>query len=165
MSTATKQAGRFTLDETKARAFLARALRRYAEDLGEGEGDGAAPGENWQLEPGWDLNKLFRDDLSNVEDLIYHARHCGALACPPGVDIELITDANDYGDWSYQWRVGFESAQFALCNPYREDFKHIGMTSDRDPKAKGSRNAWWVLTEAAEYGNRLLSAFDAARNL
>jgi len=153
---------RFTLDETKARAFLGRALRRAAGDLKEGEGEGAALGENWELEPGWDLDRLFRDDLGHVEDLIYHARQCGALTCPAGHDIELLTDATEYGDWSYQWRIGIEGAQFAICSRYREDFWHLGMSSERMPKAKGSRAAWLVLTEAAHVGSLLLGAFSTA---
>jgi hypothetical protein len=151
---------RFILDEQYARAFLARSLRRYAGDLSEGEGHGAAYGENWELVPGWDLHHLFRDDLSHVEDLIYHARQCFAIHCPPGVDIELLTVAGDCGDWSYQWRVGFEGADFAICNPYREDFRYIGHGGD-PIKAKGSAAALSILREAVEYGNRLLDALAA----
>jgi hypothetical protein len=44
---------RFVLDETRARSFLYRALRRRAGDLGDGEGDGASPSETWGLAPGW----------------------------------------------------------------------------------------------------------------
>jgi hypothetical protein len=148
---------RFKLDETKARAFLRRALRRLAGDPDvDAEGGG-----NWE---DWDLNKrLSRDDVPHVEDLVYQAiPEADAIVCPPGVRIDLLTDAQD-GDRMYQWRITFSvSAGFALCSPFRQDVSSLG--SDRGGiRAQGCRTALGVLHEAVQTGNQLLAAYAQAR--
>ena len=148
---------RFTLDEQKARAFLARALRRYAGDLEPSEG------EQWELTPGWDLANIFSDESGNIENLVYAAIHeAGAITCPAGLDIDLLMDTGHECDWMYQWRVTVgELARFAICNPYREEFRRLGW-GDGSIKAKGCSAAMGIMREAVEYGNSLLDAFTAA---
>ena len=70
-----RTAPRFELDEAKARAFLHRALRRYDGSLPDGEGDGASRDEDWTLKSGWDIDNIFSDELSHVEDLVHQAIH------------------------------------------------------------------------------------------
>src|ERR1035441_2263603 len=69
----TEPGTQFGLDEGKARAFLARSLRRHAGDLGDGDGDGAGQSESWTLEPGWDPMKIYCDEAAGVENLVYQA--------------------------------------------------------------------------------------------
>lgn len=155
----------FRLDEDKARAFLARSLRRYDGSLGEGEGAGAGEGESWTLRPGWDLATLYADDASDVEHLVFQAAwEAGAITCTvPGTDIELIIEARPYDGWLYQWRLSFPSGTgFALCDPWREEFRRIGWHDDGRTSAKGSRAALGVLREAVATANQLLAAYAAA---
>jgi hypothetical protein len=152
---------RFELDEAKARAFLHRALRRFAGD--HDDADGGGDWEDWALEPGWDVNKrLSRDEVPHVEDLVYQAIHeAEAIACPAGAGIDLLIDARD-GDRMYQWRVTFPvSADFALCSPFRQDVSSLGL--DRSGiRAKGCQTALSILREAVETGNQLLAAYAQA---
>lgn len=157
----------FELDETKARAFLHRALRRYDGTLPDGEG--LSRDENWTLEPGWDTDNTVSDELSHIEDLVHQAVHVvGAITLtadapigPEGVDIELLIEAPQDGDWNYQWRVSLPiSVPFALCSPYREDIRGLGWTDDI--KAKGCRTAMGILREAVAAGNQILAAYTDA---
>lgn len=152
--------GAFRLDEQKARAFLGRALRRWAGTLEEGEGAGAGPGENWLLEPGWDPRGAAADETGDAETLVYHAVHeAGALTTPPGVGIDLLVESTPGGDRMYDWRVSFPAgADFALCGPYRSEYRKIGWETDSDPRGKGARAALGILREAEEQGNRILAA-------
>jgi hypothetical protein len=156
----------FEFDEAKARAFLHRALRRYDGSLADGEGDGAGRDESWTLRPGWDTDNIFADELSHVEDLVHHAIHVvGAitfttdlLAGPETVDLELLIEVPQDGDWMYQWRVSLPiGVQFALCSPYREEIHRLGWT-DHDIKARGCRAAMGILREAVTTGNQILAA-------
>lgn len=156
---------RFIFDEAKARAFLARSLRRYAGTLEEGEGDGAGRYENWQLEPGWDLEKIF--ETGHIKDLIYQAtREAGVITCTdPDVELDLAISSpisTPLGDeWTYQWQVNFAAgAGFAVCTPDRE-FRKLGW-HDGTIRAKGIRTAFAVLREAEAEANQLAEAFAAA---
>jgi hypothetical protein len=143
---------RFSLDEVKARQFLARSLRRYA-------ADGAGPHESWCLPPGWNLDGIDAGETGNVEDLVYQAIHeAGVISCPGEADLDLLIDASAGVDWMYQWRIRFgASAGFAVCSPYREDFRSLGW-QDSTTKAKGARTALGILREAEAAGNALLQA-------
>ena len=158
---------RFVLDPDAARAFLAEALLRWKHDnITDPPGQPSPYGDGWTLAPGWDLGKLFRDDLSHVGYLVCCAVAAGAIICPPGLDLDLITAADDYGDWMHDWRIsfGYPFAQFALCRPYRLEFKQLGSGEPTaDPKGTGCRNAWWVLTDAVEEANRILAGYTRAR--
>lgn len=160
-------APRFELDEAKARAFLHRALRRYRGTLPNGEG--VSRDETWTLKPGWDTDNIFSDDISHVEDLVHQAVHvveaitltADAPIGPEGVDIELLIEASQDGDWNYQWRVSLpNSVPFALCSPYREDIRGLGWTDDI--KAKGCRTVMGILREAVTAGNQILTAYTDA---
>ncbi|MFF5265540.1 hypothetical protein ACFY4C_42265 [Actinomadura viridis] len=160
----------FELDEAKARAFLHRALRRYDGTLPDGEGGEASRDEDWTLEPGWDTDSIFSDELSHVENLVYQAIHVvGAITLTPDstlgpedVDIEPVIEAVQGGDWAYQWRVSLPiGVPFALCSPYREEFRRLGWT-DKDIKAKGCRSAMGILREAVAAGNQILAAYTDA---
>jgi hypothetical protein len=149
----------FHLDEDKARAFLARSLRRYDGSLGDGDG------ESWTLRPGWDLAEIYADEASDVEHLVLQAAwEAGAITCTvPGADVELIIEARPYDGWLYQWRLSFASGTgFALCDPWREEFRRIGWHDDGRTRAKGSRAALGVLREAVATANQLLAAYAAA---
>ncbi len=157
----TRRRPRFVLDRDAARVFLAEALLRWKQDnltwpASRQYGDGCT------LAPGWDLDTIDRDDLGHVANLVYCAQLAGAIICPPGLSLDLIITADDYGGRMYDWRVsfGYPFSQFSLCMPYRLEFKRLGSSDPLgDPKAKASRNAWWVLNEAAEEANRILGAY------
>jgi hypothetical protein len=94
--------------------FLAEALRRWEQDNiiwppSRQYGDG------WALAPGWDLETIWRDDLGDVENLVYYAQDAGAIICPAGLSLDLIITAGEYGDWMYDWRVsfGYPSSRFS----------------------------------------------------
>lgn len=157
----TRRKPRFALDRAAACAFLAEALLRWKEDNLTGP-PSRQYGDGWTLVPGWDLETLFRDDLGDVENLVYSAQEAGAIICPAGLSLDLIITANDYGDWMYDWRVsfGYPFSEFSLCMPYRLEFKRLGSSDPLgDPKGKASQNAWWVLNEAVEEANRILGAY------
>src|SRR5579872_1434909 len=103
---------RFSLDEVKARQFLARSLRRYA-------ADSVGPHESWCLPPGWNLDGIDAGETGNVEDLVYQAIHeAGVISCPGEADLDLLIDASAGVDWMYQWRIRFgASAGFARMQP------------------------------------------------
>jgi hypothetical protein len=149
---------RFSLDEVKARQFLARSLRRYA-------AGGAGPRESWCLPPGWNLDGIDAGETGNVEDLVYQAIHeAGVISCPREADLDLLIDASAGVDWMYQWRIRFgASAGFAVCSPYREDFRSLGW-QDSTTKAKGARTALGILREAEAAGNALLQALNRHRS-
>jgi hypothetical protein len=157
----TRRKPRFALDRDAAAAFLAEALLRWKEDNLTGPAS-RQYGDGWTLAPGWDLETICRDDLGDVEKLVYHAQDAGAITCPAGLSLDLITNAVDYGDWMYDWRVsfGYPFSGFSLCMPYRLEFRRIGSSDPLgDPNGKASRNAWWVLNEAVEEANRILGAY------
>jgi hypothetical protein len=148
------RATRFSLDEVKARQFLARSLRRYA------AGEGGGPHESWCLPPGWNPAGIDAAETGDVEDLVYQAIHeAGVISCPGEADLDLLIDASAGADWMYQWRVRFGvSAGFAVCSPYREEFRGLGW-QDGTTRAKGARTALGILREAEAAGNALLQAF------
>jgi hypothetical protein len=158
---ARRRCPRFELNEQAAREFLARALRRTAGDV-----EVPVEGESWTLAPGWDLRKIYADETGHVENLVYQAIwETGVITCThEGVDIDLFIEAPLGGDWMYQWRVSFPpGSQFAICNPYRADFRRLGwFDGERDPKAKGCRTAMAILREAVDYGNQILFAHAVA---
>ena len=160
--TAGPAAAVFELDEEKARAFLLRALRRHAGGLGSGQGDGAGPYESWELPPGWDLEKIYSDEIRNVEDLVYQAAsEAGAITCTrPGMSIALAIDAPPDGDWMYQWQVSPGGhAGFALCSPQWNGFRALGWDAEDDgTRGKGLRAALGILREAVTSANQLLAA-------
>jgi len=157
----TRRKPRFVLDRDAARVFLAEALLRWKQDnltwpASREYGDG------WTLAPGWDLETIDREELGHVENLVYFAQEAGGIICPAGLSLDLIVTAYEYGDRIYDWRVsfGYPFSRFALCLPYRREFKQLGRSDPLgDPKGKGSRNAWWVLNEAVEEANRILDAY------
>lgn len=157
----------FRLDKEKARAFLGRALRRWAGTLAPGEGDGAGEKEDWQLPPGWNPQDIFAGGTDTVRDLVHQAVYeAGVIARPSdAVDLELSVQAALGEEWSYDWRVGFPaSAGFALCAPCSEEYRRLGgFEEDGDPRAKGSRAALSILREAEARGNALLDAHAAGR--
>ena len=157
----TRRRPRFVLDQNAARVFLAEALRRWEQDNAIWP-PSRQYGDGWTLAPGWDLQTIDRDELGHVENLVYHAQQAGAIICPAGLSLDLTITAYEYGDRMYDWRVsfGYPFSQFALCLPYRFEFKQLG-SSDQlgDPKGRGSRAAWWVLNEAVEDANRILDAY------
>lgn len=156
---------RFELDDSAARRFLRRSLRRHAGQLADGEGGGAGRYENWLLSPGWDLRRLCSDELGNVEDLVHQAiTEARAITCiVPGADLELLIDGGS--DWMYQWRVTLPGHPgFALCSPYRHEYKYLGSrAADTDPRVRGSATALAILREAAEAGTSLLAELEEHR--
>ncbi|MEU8310329.1 hypothetical protein AB0C84_42845 [Actinomadura sp. NPDC048955] len=170
VTTTRPTAPRFELDDAKARAFLHRALRRYDGTLSDNEGEGASGDENWTLTPGWDINSIFSDELSHIEDLVHQAIHVvGAItftadlpAAPEDVALEPLIEAPQDGRWNYLWRVSLPiSSSFALCSPSREEIHRLGWTDD-DIKAKGCRAAMGILREAVAIGNQILAAYTEA---
>ena len=152
---------RFDLDEGKAREFLSRALRRYGGTLRRGEGAGAGRDEDWELESGWDLTALFSDEAPGVENLVQQAVHeAGAITCTAeGMELELLIDAPLGDSWMHQWRISLPgSASFALCSPYREEFRMISQ-ADGTPSAKGCRAALGILREACAAANKILDGY------
>jgi hypothetical protein len=152
---------RFELDEARARAFLYRALRRWAGDLDDGEAGGKW--EDWTLEPGWELaGRLSTDEVPHVEDLVYQAiEEASAISCPAGTGIDLLIDARE-GDRMYQWRVTLPvAAGFALCSPFRQDVKHLG-TDHGGTRGKGCRTALSILRDAVDAANKILDAYAQA---
>jgi hypothetical protein len=157
----TRRKPQFALDRDATRVFLAEALLRWKQDnltwpASRQYGDG------WTLAAGWDLDTIDRDDLGDVENLVYFAQEAGALICPAGLSLDLIITAYEYGERIYDWRVsfGYSLPQFSLCLPYRREFKRLGLSDPvGDPKGKAARNAWWVLNEAVDEANRILAAY------
>jgi hypothetical protein len=119
----------FTFNETAARAYAARCLRRHAAGhyppYSDGITDPAWPDEdravpwNWNPRETWD-----RDDLPGIEDIIPDGVACGAISCPPGTTVYLITMAGD--PITYQWDVPADGAGFALRTPHFEKLSNIG---------------------------------------
>lgn len=170
----------FTLDPAKTRVFLAEALRRHGEQNLGGQGacilnPGADPddctahphesnGEGWTLAPGWDHHSdaMFADQLNEVENLVYYAKMDGAITGPPGADVDLMIDSghDPSSDWMCQVRVSFHpGARFALCSPYRTEYRKLGWTDGPAPKGKGAASAWAVLTEVVAVANRIVAGF------
>lgn len=160
----TTTTGMITLDEAKARTFLAEALRRWAGEYLIG----SAGEDGWLLEPGWDPHGdgFFSDDLPRVEDLIYFAGNEGVITTPPDVEVDLMIDTGTDAscDWMYQVRVCFRAGcQFALCSPYRHEYKRLGWSFDKAPAAaKGCDSALQILTDVAAEANQILAAFVAS---
>jgi hypothetical protein len=154
----------FTIDAGKARTFLAEALRRHAQDNIGCHGDSAIPrlGVGWTLSPGWDYHDdgFYSDDLNHVEDLIYHAVQAGVISGPGDLDLMCYSGQDPCSDWMYQYRVSFHpGCAFALCDPYRHEFRHLGRGYSGRPRGKGSASAWAVLAEAVAYANMILDGF------
>lgn len=156
---------RFRLDEAAARAFLYRALRRHAGTLDDGEGDGAGKYEDWRLRPGWDMEKVYADDTGRIEELIYNASRVSGVIVSgvEDVHIELQVITPFDGEWTYQWTVTLPAgAGFALCDPYCQEFRHLGWPGADDVKGKGARTALGILREAEAAGNEILRGYRAA---
>ena len=155
----------FTLDHAKARAFLAEALRRYAQqDIGC-DGESVIPpvsDDGGRLPSGWNLDLIFADQLNDVSNLVYYAISAGVITGPPHTGLDLMCDSgNDScSDWMYQYRVSFHPAvKFALCSPYRHEFRKLGAATEDAPKGKGCAAAWAILTEAVAEANTILDGF------
>ena len=142
--------GRFEFHEPKARALLARALRRYG---------GAQPGgESWEtleLKPGWDPRRMYSDEMSFAEDLVAAAAAAGAVTGPAATEIHLICLPDSDGG-QYMWRVRVPAADFTLASGLMEEARRLGDGS------KGVRGALSVIREAAGAGNQILSAYEQA---
>jgi hypothetical protein len=155
----------FRLDEAAARAFLHRALRRHAGTLDDGEGDGAGKHEDWRLTPGWDLENIHADDTGRIEELVYNASRVSRVILTDlqDVHIELQVITPFDGEWTYQWTVTLPAgAGFALCDPYCQEFRHLGWPGAGDAKGQGIRTALSILREAEAAGNEILRGYRAA---
>jgi hypothetical protein len=149
-------AARFTLDETKARAWLTRSMRAH-------ETCDAKAIEREHL-PDIDDDYRPQDDYesgSATAGLVYLARLAGVLTGPGNVEFDFSADSDGPG---YTWLLYLGGER---CGPElrladaHEDLRNCG---DRD--AAGTTAALAVLREARDAGNRLLddlAAYTAAR--
>lgn len=144
-------AARFTLDEDKARAWLARAVMAY-------EGKLDMPAAERDSLPDIDDDYRPQDDYydgSQTAGLVYLARLTGVLAGPGAVEFDFSTDCDGAG---YTWLLylGAEDTgpELRLADAH-EELRHLGNRS-----ASGAAAALAVLREARDAGNRLLGDLD-----
>lgn len=149
----------FALDEDAARRFLHRALRRHSGHLSMGEGEGASQFEGWELEPGWDLAEIPRDETGHVEDLVYEAASLARAltSAIPDARIELDVDTHQ----NCQWLVKFPPEYgFALASPYRTELHKLSWGyGNGATRVKGAAAALAVLRAAAEHGSKLYADY------
>ena len=137
----------FTLHEEEARAFIARALRRYAAMYSGGTADGTQ--ECIELAPGWDPREMTYGESWDADPIVAEAWRAGVITGP--AEVQLI-GAPDEDGGMYCWRIAAPGGRFAICDPYFEETRHIG--SGR----KGAHGALDLLREAVEAGNELVAA-------
>lgn len=136
----------FGTDEAAARAYLARCVSRAA---GASPGS-SGPDEAVAITPRW--NPRRSSALSLVRGLIREAVTAGAITCPRGHGLTLVTVSGD--GWSaYQWVVAFPpGADFWVSSPCTQDPSCIGDGS------RGADGALAILREAVKSGNAMLRA-------
>ena len=136
-------AGRFTLDEEQAPAWLQRATRQS--DTLDGHDHDSLP----DISAGWCPS---RDGHSGtVSELLYAAQAAGIITWPPGwkVAYEYASDADGHG---YRWLMisGDEHRPVILADAFNDTF----------PDSTGAEAALDLLREAVTAGNELLGDLD-----
>jgi hypothetical protein len=146
MTTATETAERFGLDESKARALIARALRRSQSGQ-----DGPAPEyETLSLAPAWD--PMSGGGEHEVSDLIYAATECGAITQPARLELDFQY-LEDCDGGMFQWAVILRDQLNMRVTSAPEEYRKLGWRG-----AKGTAGqAMTILREAVEYANRTVN--------
>ena len=147
---------RFTFDETAARAYIARCLRRYGSNvLGDGYLESLTnPGpEDVELRPGWNPRELIYGETWQADLLVAEAWTAGVITGP--TEIQLVGAADSDGGM-YTWRIAGPGGRFAICLPYWEEVRRLGSGE------RGATGALDLLAEATAAGNQLLAAFEDA---
>jgi hypothetical protein len=149
---------RFRLDQAAFIIFAADA--RHRDQFNNVDGEGDDPGEGWELPEDWELDKVDRDGLVHVTDLVYYAVLEGVIRVPKGLELDLTIIPGEYGEHMYDWRVKFaDYARFSLCLRYQREFKSLGWNEGPQPEGTAEQNAWWVLYEGVQEANRLLTGY------
>ena len=139
---------RFTLDEDAARAYIARALRRYAAIYSGGTADGTD--EGIELAPGWNPRELIYGESWQADFLVADAWLAGVITGP--AEVQLVGFADSEGGM-YVWRIAAPGGGLAIVTPYFEEVRRL-------VDGKGAQGALNLLGEAVAAGNELLAALD-----
>jgi hypothetical protein len=137
---------RFTLDETRAAAWLARAVTAHDADL-RGDTGTPPPGEELpEITTGWEPRAYGEENT--VYLLIRLAADAGVITAPDDMELDFRYSGDDDGGF-YCFHVGLGSS-VALAS-YSQEMRKLG-----DGDALGTDAAMSILREAVETANYTL---------
>ena len=152
-ATETATAARFTLDEDKAREWLAHSVTHY--DTGKCDREPACKQELADIGADWDPRDN-DEHTTALTNLVYEAQQAGIIAAPGRTTVEY-QDASDENEAGYRWEVLArpEAGPWLTLNGHYEKAWHIG-----EPDVTGAGAALAILREAVSTANRVLDDLD-----
>jgi hypothetical protein len=139
-------AQRFTLDETRASEWLARAVRAYEAEP-DGDSSDPQPGENLpEITSAWEPRAYGEE--SAIYLMIRLAGDAGLIAAPDDMELDFrYSDDSDGGYYCFHVGIG---SRVELAS-YSEEMRKLG-----EPDATGTAAAMSILREAVEKANYTL---------
>lgn len=153
MTTTTETAARFTLDEERAREWLAHSVTHY--ETGKCDREPACTGELADLGEDWNPRGTDEETVT-LTTLVYDAQHEGIITGPGRASVEYA-DTSDESEAGYRWEVWTrpESGPWLTLTGHYEKAWHIG-----EPDLTGADAALAILREAVSTANGVLDDLD-----
>lgn len=139
-------AQRFTLDETRAREWLARVVRACEAELHGDREDPQPSGELPEISADWEPRAY--EEESTVYLLVRLAGDAGIITAPDGMELDFrYSDDSDGGHYCFHVGVG---PRVELAS-YIQEMRKLG-----DHDATGTEAALSILREAVQKANNTL---------
>jgi hypothetical protein len=150
MSQSVDLAGRFQLDEEKAREWLGRIVAAYPDEAEDVSEDAPVFGADWHSRG---------DDAEwTAERLIRGAQEDGIIVCPDGMDVYFVyVEDGDGGSYHFTVDIGHGTANRVSLATHGYEMRKLGDPED----VTGVEAALSILDEAVSFSNSALDRLSA----